>query len=72
MRPSSPPSQVDPSEEGEVVHRDKAFQGAKAKGDAATKGGKKRAARRRSLGIWYPLRDRRIKKKRVPGEDTMQ
>lgn len=58
-------SQVDLSQEGEVVYRDKGYQGAEANGYAATM---KRAARDHPLSIWDQLRNRRIAKKRAPAE----
>ena len=58
-------SQVDLSKKGEVVYRDKAFFGSKAAGYAASM---KRAVRGHPLGIRDILRNRRINKKRSPGE----
>jgi IS5 family transposase len=58
-------SQVDLSTEGEVVYRDKGYQGAEANGSAATM---KRAARGHPLSIRDQLRNRRIAKKRAPAE----
>ena len=58
-------SQVDLSQEGEVVYRDKGYQGAVSKGYSATM---KRGARDHPLGIRDMLRNRRISKKRAPGE----
>jgi IS5 family transposase len=58
-------SQVDLSKEGEVVYRDKGYQGAEANGYSATM---KRAARDHPLSIWDQLRNRRIAKKRAPAE----
>lgn len=58
-------SQVDLSQKGEVVYRDKGYQGAEANGYAATM---KRAARDHPLSIWDQLRNRRIAKKRAPAE----
>lgn len=58
-------SQVDLSEEYEVVYRDKGYFGAEAKGFAATM---KRAVRGHPLGIRDIIRNKRISLKRVPGE----
>jgi Transposase and inactivated derivatives, IS5 family len=58
-------SQVDLSEENEVVYRDRGYFGAKAKGFAATI---KRAVRGHPLGIRDIIRNKRISSKRVPGE----
>jgi IS5 family transposase len=58
-------SQVDLSSEGEVVYRDRGYQGAKAKGYAATT---RRRARDHPLTILDKLRNRRISKKRAPAE----
>ena len=58
-------SQVDLSKQGEVVYRDKGYQGAEANGYAATM---KRAARDHPLSIWDQLRNQRIAKKRAPAE----
>jgi IS5 family transposase len=58
-------NQVDLSKRGEVVYRDKGFHGAKAEGYSATM---KRGARDHPLGIMDRLRNRRISKKRAPGE----
>jgi len=58
-------SQVDLSRGGEVVYRDRGYQGAEAKGYAATM---KRGARDHPLGFLDRLRNRRISKKRAPAE----
>jgi len=58
-------SQVDLSRGGEVVYRDRGYQGAEAKGYAATM---KRGARDHPLGFLDQLRNRRISKKRAPAE----
>jgi IS5 family transposase len=58
-------SQVDLSEEGEVVYRDRGYQGAVARGYSATM---KRGAREHPLGIKDTLRNLRISKKRAPVE----
>jgi IS5 family transposase len=58
-------SQVDLSEENEVVYRDRGYFGAKSKGYDATM---KRAVRGHALGIKDILRNKRISSKRVPGE----
>jgi IS5 family transposase len=58
-------SQVDLSEVGEVVYRDKGYFGAVAKGFAATM---QRAVRGHPLGINYILRNERISVQRVPCE----
>ena len=58
-------SQVDLSREGEVVYRDRGYQGAEAKGYAATM---RRGARDHPLNILDKLRNRRISKKRAPAE----
>lgn len=58
-------SQVDLSEENEVVYRDRGYFGAEAKGFAATM---KRAVRGHPLGIKDIIRNKRISSKRVPGE----
>jgi len=58
-------SQVDLSEPGEVNYRDRGYSGASCKGyDAAMK----KAARGHPLGIRDKLRNKRISKKRAPGE----
>lgn len=58
-------SRVDLSMSGEVVYRDKGYQGVVPRGYDATM---KRASRGHPLGIWDRLRNRRISKKRCPGE----
>jgi len=58
-------SQVDLSETGEVVYRDRGYQGAKCKGYNATM---KRGARNHPIGIRYKLRNERITRKRSKGE----
>jgi IS5 family transposase len=58
-------SQVDLSKEGEIVYRDRGYQGAKPKGYSATM---RRGARDHPLGIFEKLRNRRISKKRAPSE----
>jgi IS5 family transposase len=58
-------SQVDLSEENEVVYRDRGYSGANSKGYNATM---KRAVRGHTLGIKDLLRNKRISSKRVPGE----
>ena len=58
-------SQVDLSKKGEVVYRDRGYQGAVAKGYSATM---KRGARDHPLGIRDKLRNLRISKKRTPVE----
>ena len=58
-------SQVDLSQEGEVVYRDRGYHGAEPKGHSATM---RRGARDHPLGILDILRNRRISKKRAPGE----
>lgn len=58
-------SQVDLSMPGEVVYRDKGYQGVKPRGYDATM---KRAGRGHPLSIWDRLRNRRISRKRCPGE----
>lgn len=58
-------SQVDLSEENEVIYRDKGYFGAIAKGFAATM---QRAVRGRPLGIMDILRNERISVQRVPCE----
>jgi len=58
-------SRVDLSELGEVVYRDKGYQGAVPRGwDASMR----RGARGHPLCIWDRLRNRRISRKRCPGE----
>jgi IS5 family transposase len=58
-------SQVDLSQEGEVVYRDRGYQGAEPKAYSATM---KRGARDHPLGIMDRLRNIRLSKKRAPGE----
>ncbi|MCA9704062.1 MAG: IS5 family transposase, partial [Methanolinea sp.] len=58
-------SQIDLSENGEVVYRDRGYQGAGCKGYNATM---KRGARGHPVGIKDKLRNRRISKKRAKGE----
>jgi len=58
-------SQIDLSNEGEIAYRDKGYQGTKCRGYSATM---KRGARDHPIGIWDTLRNRRISKKRAPGE----
>ena len=58
-------SQVDLSQEGEVVYRDKGYHGTNPTGYSATM---KRSARDHPLSIMDKLRNIRISKKRAPGE----
>lgn len=58
-------SQIDLSKEGEVVYRDKGYFGAPAKGYDATM---ERATRYHPLSIGNELRNKRISRKRSPGE----
>ena len=58
-------SRVDLSVPGEVVYRDKGYQGVKPRGYDATM---KRASRGHPLYIWDRLRNRRISRRRCPGE----
>jgi len=58
-------SRVDLSRPGEVVYKDKAYHGVKSRGYDATM---KRGARGHPLGIRDKLRNRRINRKRAPGE----
>ena len=58
-------SRVDLSEEGEVVYRDKGYFGAEPRGYDATM---RRGVRGHPLGIRDRLRNRRINRKRAPGE----
>jgi len=58
-------SQVDLSGPGEVVYRDKGYFGAEPRGIDATM---KRATRGHPLGIRDKLRNKRISRKRAPGE----
>ena len=58
-------SRVDLSREGEVVYRDKGYFGVEPRGYDATM---RRGVRGRPLGIRDRLRNRRINRKRAPGE----
>jgi IS5 family transposase len=58
-------SQVDLSKEGEIVYRDRGYHGSVPNGYSATM---KRGARDHSLSILDKLRNRRISRKRAPGE----
>ena len=58
-------SRVDLSEEGEVVYRDKGYFGVKSRGYSATM---RRGVRGHPLGIRDRLRNRRINRRRAPGE----
>ncbi len=58
-------SQVDLSRKGEVVYRDKGYFGVKSRGYSATM---RRGVRGHPLGIRDRLRNRRINRKRAPGE----
>jgi len=58
-------SRVDLSRRGEVVYRDRGYQGVLPRGWDATM---KRASRGHPLSIWDRLRNRRISRKRCPGE----
>ena len=58
-------SQIDLSKEGEVVYRDKGYFGVKPLGFDATM---KRGIRNHPIGIWDKLRNKRIARKRSPGE----
>jgi IS5 family transposase len=58
-------SQVDLSKKGEVVYRDKGYFGVKPLGFDATM---QRGVRNHPIGIWDKLRNKRISKKRAPGE----
>ena len=58
-------SQVDLSRKGEVVYRDKAYFGVEPRGYDATM---RRATRGHPLGIRDKLRNKRINRKRAPGE----
>jgi len=58
-------SQVDLSQEGEVVYRDRGYQGAKCKGYSATM---KRGVRGHPISIRDKLRNMRISRKRSMGE----
>ena len=58
-------SRVDLSREGEVVYRDKGYFGVRPRGFDATM---RRGVRGHPLGIRDRLRNRRINRKRAPGE----
>jgi len=58
-------SRVDLSRPGEVVYKDKAYHGVRSRGFDATM---KRGARGHPLGIRDKLRNKRINRKRAPGE----
>ena len=58
-------SQVDLSRKGEVVYRDKGYFGVEPRGYSATM---RRGVRGRPLGIRDKLRNKRINRKRAPGE----
>jgi IS5 family transposase len=58
-------SRIDLSRQGEVVYRDKGYQGAVPRGYDATM---RRGARGHPLSIWDKLRNMRISRKRCPGE----
>ncbi len=58
-------SQVDLSRPGEVVYLDKAYFGVEIRGLSAAM---RRGVRGRPLDIWDRLRNRRINRKRAPGE----
>jgi len=58
-------SRVDLSRPGEVVYRDKGYFGVEPRGYSATM---RRGVRGRPLDIWDRLRNRRINRKRAPGE----
>ena len=58
-------SQIDLSKEGEVVYRDKGYFGVKPLGFDATMN---RSVRNHPIGIWDILRNKRISRKRSPGE----
>ena len=58
-------SQIDLSKEGEVVYRDTGYFGAKPLAFDATM---KRGVRNHPVGIWDILRNKRISRKRSPGE----
>ncbi len=58
-------SQVDLSRKGEVVYLDKAYFGVEIRGFSAAM---RRGVRGRPLDIWDRLRNRRINRKRAPGE----
>jgi len=58
-------SRIDLSEPGEVVYRDKGYQGVEPRGWNASM---RRGARDHPLSIWDRLRNARINRKRSPGE----
>jgi IS5 family transposase len=58
-------NQVDLTNSGEVAYKDKGYFGAPSKGYSATM---KRSVRAHPIGIWDILRNKRISKKRAPGE----
>jgi len=58
-------SQIDLSQPGEIMYRDRGFSGTPSKGYNATM---KKSARDHPIGIWDQLRNKRISKKRAPGE----
>jgi transposase, IS5 family len=58
-------NEIDLSLPGEVVYRDKGYQGVKPRGWDATM---RRASRGHPLSIWDRLRNKRISRKRCPGE----
>ena len=58
-------SQIDLSKEGEVVYRDRGYFGVKPLGFDGTM---KRGVRNHPIGIWDNLRNKRISRKRSPGE----
>jgi len=58
-------SRVDLSREGEVVYRDKGYFGVEPRGYDATM---RRGVRGHPLSVWDKLRNRRINRKRAPGE----
>lgn len=58
-------SEVDLSEEGEVVYKDRGYFGVPSRGYDATM---KRSVRNHPIGIRDKLRNKRISKKRAPGE----
>ena len=58
-------SRVDLSRKGEGVYLDKAYFGVEIRGFLAEK---RRAVRGRPLDVWDKLRNRRINRKRAPGE----
>ena len=63
-------SQVNLSEKGNVIYRDRRYQGAKCKGYSAAM---KRGARGHPhpIGIWDKLRNMRISRKRSKGGETL-